>query len=350
MRVLFITPGFAQNEEDSTCIPPLQSFARALAAQGVEPMIVALEYPFQTEAYRWHGLNVLPCGGRNRWLNKPLTILKAINYAQKAHRVKPFDVVHSFWFGLPFLVGFLISKILKIRHVCTFMGQDVNTGFYHAALWLQHPKDALVTLSAYQQTTLRETARIAVRHIIPWGLDPRDFPSERPLQAQRAIDIIGVGALVPVKNWYLWLQVVALLVRHYPRLQAILIGAGPELAALERQLRERGLQENVQLKGALPREVVLRHMTQAKILLHTADFEGFGYVLTEAAHLGCKVISTPVGCAPEWASCAVHAQALAALAHQHLQNPLQKPVHVPMMADTAQQYLMLYTNAVTSGQ
>ena len=345
MRVLFITPGFAQNEQDSTCIPPLQCFARGLAAQGIELTIIALEYPFHTREYLWHGIRVLPCGGKNKWINKPATIYKSIEYAKNEHWIKPFDMVHSFWFGLPYLIGQQLSKLLNIGHICTFMGQDVNIGFYKAALHFWRQKGTLVALSNFQQKKLWASSGILAPNIIPWGLNSVDFPSQLSDPGSRPIDIIGVGALVPVKNWHLWLQVIALMVKDHPNLCAELIGDGPERASLEAKVREMGLQEIVVLKGSMPREAVLGRMAKAKILLHTADFEGFGYVLVEAAHLGCKVVSTPVGCAPEWASCAEQAQDLAALAHQQLQNPLKKPVHVPLMADTVRQYLDLYANS-----
>ncbi len=346
MRVLFITPGFAQNEADSSCIPPLQSFARELVAQGVELTIVALEYPFYTREYRWHGISILPCGGKNKWINKPITICKSIEYAKKEHRIKPFDAVHSFWYGLPYLIGQQVATSLNIQHICTFMGQDVNIGFYRAALRFWRQNSILVTLSNFQQKKLWESSGISVPNIIPWGLNPDDFSCQLPDPGSRPTDIIGVGALVPIKNWHLWLQALALVTKIHPHLRAELIGDGPERASLETTVRDMGLEGNIALKGAMPREEVLLHMAQAKILLHTADFEGFGYVLAEAAHLGCKVISTPVGCATEWASCATTVQDLAALAQQQLQKPLQTTVHVPVMTDTVRKYLDLYIQPV----
>jgi 1,2-diacylglycerol 3-alpha-glucosyltransferase len=342
MRVLFITPGFAQNEEDSTCVPPLQSFARGLASYGIELTIIALEYPFHAQAYRWYGISVLPCGGKNKWINKPLTTWKAINYAQKEHGDKPFDIIHSFWFGLTYLIGQYLSKTLNIRHISTFMGQDTNKRVYHSIFQLWPQNGALVVLSKFQQGKLLESSGISVPNVISWGLDPADFSAMLTDPALRSIDIVGVGALIPVKNWHLWLQVIAIIAKDNPKINAELIGEGPERSALEAYIQKMGFQKNVVLKGSMPREAVLKRMAQAKILLHTADFEGFGYVLVEAAHLGCKVISTPVGCAPEWASCAVHAQALAELVQQQLLNPHKRPVHVPMIAGTIQQYLDLY--------
>lgn len=223
-------------------------------------------------------------------------------------------------------------------------------GWHKIALTLWQQKGTFVTLSPFQQKKLWASSNILVPNVIPWGLDTADFPDELPEPASRPIDIIGVGALVPVKNWELWLQVIALIAKDHPQLRAELIGDGPERTALETRINTMGLQENVFLKGSMPREAVLGCMAQAKILLHTADFEGFGYVLMEAAHLGCSLISTPVGCAPEWASCAVHAPVLAELAKHYLQNPLKKTVHVPVMTDTVQQYLILYTSSGTPDQ
>lgn len=66
MKVLWITPGFASDESDSTCIPPLQDLARALQEQNIELTIIALDYPFNRKEYHWHGIRVYALGGANK--------------------------------------------------------------------------------------------------------------------------------------------------------------------------------------------------------------------------------------------------------------------------------------------
>jgi hypothetical protein len=69
LRILWITPGFASNESDFNCIPPLQLLARALSDQGVDLQILALNFPHNSKRYFWHGIPVYPYGYiKKRWL------------------------------------------------------------------------------------------------------------------------------------------------------------------------------------------------------------------------------------------------------------------------------------------
>jgi len=59
-----LTPGFAENETDTTCIPALQIYADALRKHsGYEVSIVALHYPKKSSVYHWNDIPVQALGG-----------------------------------------------------------------------------------------------------------------------------------------------------------------------------------------------------------------------------------------------------------------------------------------------
>jgi glycosyltransferase involved in cell wall biosynthesis len=163
------------------------------------------------------------------------------------------------------------------------------------------------------------------------------------LSGERPLDVLGVGSLIPVKNWEKWLRVIALATQTFPHLRAELIGSGPERGKLERLAHRLGLSENVRFVGDLPRPEVLARMRDAKVLLHTADFESFGYVLAEAAGSGCRVVSTAVGIAPTLGVVAENEKSLAKLVVEGLGALDEGRPFVPFtMEETAAAYLRVY--------
>ena len=66
-RVLFLTPGFPGNDEETDCIPALQLFLHALDQTGLfEISVIAFHYPYREDRYNWKGIQVFALGGNNR--------------------------------------------------------------------------------------------------------------------------------------------------------------------------------------------------------------------------------------------------------------------------------------------
>lgn len=340
MRILWITPGFAASETDHNCIPPLQLLARGLLQRGIELHIIALEYPFCHTPYDWYGARVYPCNGQNRRIIKLRTLWRA--------NTPPFQLegtettVHSFWLGWASFVGERMARRYGIRHFTTLMGQDVLP----QNRWFQRALNAercarLVAVSAFQNRVLAQHTGFQAGHIIPWGLPGVEIPASLP--ASRPLDLLGAGSLVAVKDWEKWLGVVALAAQKKPDLRAELIGDGPERKKLESLTRRLGLAGNVRFAGNLPRQEALARMRQAKVLLHTAHFESFGFVLAEAAANGCRIVSTPVGIATEVGVTAEGIAELAALLTEQLGLAIRQQPFVPLeMEQTVEAYLNIY--------
>ncbi len=344
MRVLWLTPGFAADEQDHNCIPPQQLLARGLLARGVDLHIIALEYPFRSDPYRWHGARVYPCDGRNRRWLKWHTWRMAAQLSRTVIREKPVDALHSFWLGRAAEIGEKVAAGSGIPHFTTLMGQDVLPGNLRFLRALTAERAGrLIAVSEYQNTELEKSTGFRAGRVIPWGIEPLP-PAVTPTVSRPPV--LGVGSLVPVKNWEKWLRVLALTAPHFPGLQAELIGDGPERKKLEGLARQLGLSETVRLAGSLPRARVLEKMRQSGVLLHTADFESFGYVLAEAAASDCRVVSTPVGIAEQAGKTADTEQGLADLLLEALRGERQAPPFAPLtLEETAEAYMNLYQGA-----
>jgi glycosyltransferase involved in cell wall biosynthesis len=297
VSVLLITPGFAANEQDDTCIPPLQLLVKALQQQHIQVFIIALEYPFQSTPYEWYGARVLPCNGKNRKWMRLRTHARAQRWAQQLIPQENIRVLYSFWLGQAWQLGKKLAADFNIPHFTTLMGQDVL--WKNNRRYLRKLSDSdlpnLVAVSNFQAQQLELETSKKPGFIIPWAIDSIDISQKT--NEPRPIDILGVGSLLPVKNWIKWLEVVQLLVQKHPHTRALLIGDGPQKAKIVDFIQKNGLSQNIHLTGALSRQEVLGYMLQSNILLHTSQFESFGYVMAEARACGCSVVSTPVGIA-----------------------------------------------------
>lgn len=346
VRILILTPGFAANQDDTDCIPPLQRYVQALSARGHDVHVLALEYPFSNKPYPFFDARIYPCNGGNHWYTKLRTISRLARYTENICTYDKPDAIHSFWYGMAWSLGESISRSWKAPHICTLMGQE--TRFKSGSL-LRKTTDQwqqMVCLSAWHQQRFAHITGQTDTPVIPWGMHEADIASPLDLAA-RNIDVLGVGSLLPVKNWERWLGIIARKVRERPDFKAVLAGQGPKRHALQTLARKLGISTNVDFVGALPRPRVLQYMKQSKVLLHTADFESFGYVLTEAAAQGCHVVSTPVGIAPQIADCGDTEDALALRLQWALERAPLKQADTPfLMEETVNAYEKLYASRV----
>jgi glycosyltransferase involved in cell wall biosynthesis len=290
-HIVFLTPGFAASEDDSTTIPAQQIYLKALlkTIPDVKLTIITFQYPFQKEQYNWNGLNVIPLNGKNNKLRKIITWYKAIQSLKKLNSQHKITTIHSFWIGECAFIGNYFSKKNNISHVITAMGQDVKKGnLFTKLIHLKNCK--IISISRIQQEFLLINHQINSK-IIPWNLDVESFP----IIKESTIDILGVGSLNEVKNYDLFIDVITNLVHTNPTLKIVLIGDGEQFAFLKTKIKTKKLEKNISLLGLLPRNEVLIKMSEATLFLHTSLFEGFGYVFAEALYSGMKIVSFNVG-------------------------------------------------------
>ena len=69
-HIVFLTPGFPENERDDTCIPALQIFAKQLQKQPhCKVTVVTIHYPSQKTEYVWNGIKVYSLGFKQMFLS-----------------------------------------------------------------------------------------------------------------------------------------------------------------------------------------------------------------------------------------------------------------------------------------
>ena len=288
--LVILTPGFAKDEEDSTCLPLHQSFV--LTASRLFPqinfMILPFQYPYHTNAYKWNDLPVVPFNGRNKGGLSKVFLFRRINsFLESLHRKNKIAGILSFWYTECGLIGKRFADKHSIRHCCWLLGRDAlkENKFPRR---LKPDPDELVALSDFLQNEFERNHGVRPMHVVPAGIDGKLFSTSIPV---KDIDILGAGSLIPLKRYDIFIKVMAEIKKQLPLVKAILIGNGPEKENLIRQIRSSGLETTIQLTSELPYPEVLKHMQRAKVFLHTSSYEGFGAVCIEALQGGAHVIS-----------------------------------------------------------
>lgn len=105
---------------------------------------------------------------------------------------------------------------------------------------------------------------------------------------KRGRRIISVGNLKKVKNHGLMIEAFAKI--HTPNDKLIILGEGDQRNALERQIKDLGLTEDVLLPGFCANPT--SYYETADLFAMTSTSEGFGNVLVEAMHAGLPIVST----------------------------------------------------------
>lgn len=291
-NILFITPGFAKNEEDSTCIPALQDFVLGLNQYYplLKITIITLHYPEKSRYYEWNGNKVYSIGANNcRFPKRFLYWNKLKSQIRELHKKESFNLIHTFWFDE---VSYVVSKMkLDIPVYCTFMGQDaLGKNSYAKRIKLQ--ENRLIALSQIHQNNIKKYLRLKVTEVIPWGVSPLDFE-----EGTKAIDLINIGSFNEIKNQKEAIQIMAQVVSIYPNLKCVFVGDGPFRAEIEKEIISLNLGQNISFTGQLDRKDVLDLLGQSKILLHSSKYESFGMIFTEAVTCQTMIVSKEVGIA-----------------------------------------------------
>lgn len=101
--------------------------------------------------------------------------------------------------------------------------------------------------------------------------------------------VLGVGRLSGQKNFPMLLEAVARVRRQRP-VRLLLLGTGPDRAALEEQATGLGVRADVDVVG-FDRNPY-RYMARAAVFALSSDFEGLPGALIEAVACGCSVVAT----------------------------------------------------------
>lgn len=157
--------------------------------------------------------------------------------------------------------------------------------------------DGVLTTSAYCRRAIAAHYGAPEQQIslVPEGIDLARWEqiAAEPAPPRTGTTILCVARQYPRKHVADLVHAMALVRRSVPGARAVIIGDGPEHAALQRLVASLGLGDTVALRGAIPsHDEVARAYQRADLFCLPSVQEGFGIAFLEAMASGLPVVAT----------------------------------------------------------
>jgi N-acetyl-alpha-D-glucosaminyl L-malate synthase BshA len=219
------------------------------------------------------------------------------------------DIVHSHY-AIPYATSaFLAKEMLKtagrdLKTITTLHGTDITLvgvmpSFYEITRFSISVSDAITAVSRFLE---RETVRtfeidrpIRVIHNFVDCDQFRPAATDEIRSRFAAADekiVVHVSNFRKVKNLPVVVEVFARVRREEPA-KLLLIGDGPELEAVERQVAEKGLESDVMFLG--DQEFIANVLPAGDVFLLPSEHESFGLAALEAMSCGIPVVASNIG-------------------------------------------------------
>ncbi|NLE27165.1 MAG: glycosyltransferase family 4 protein [Clostridiaceae bacterium] len=214
---------------------------------------------------------------------------------------KKFDLIHAHFTWPSAYIGVMLKEKLKIPVITTihedpaWLSEEDNMN--HPLVqkaWLN--ADALLRANTYDVSTLQNYNVNVYR--VPNGFSTIFRPIDRTacrralgLPEDRRI-VLSVGNLEIIKGHRYLLSAIKSIISEHPDLLCIIVGNGPQKAALEQQIIDEGLFDHVMLAGNKPHTEIPLWMNACDLFVLPSLNESFGIVQIEAMACGKPVIAT----------------------------------------------------------
>jgi glycosyltransferase involved in cell wall biosynthesis len=160
----------------------------------------------------------------------------------------------------------------------------------------------LCTISEYGRSQLMrfsEQSQWSKFHVARLGVDPTLY-APRPFRENPSpFEILFVGRLAPVKGLFILVAALDRLVRQGRSARLRIAGDGPDRAALERSVTERGLNPQVIFEGWQNADSVRALYRTADLFVLPSFAEGIPVVLMEAMAMEIPCVATRITGIPE---------------------------------------------------
>jgi glycosyltransferase involved in cell wall biosynthesis len=288
--ILVLTPGFPKDEADTTCLPLQQTLLRVFKQEypAQKLIVLSFQYPYQKADYTWHEMKVISMGGSNKGGIRRLLLWNRIRKRLKRLALENnITRVMSFWCGETALIAKKFAVAQNIPWYCWILGQDAKKE-NHYVKRINPSADSLVALSDFITDEFERNHGVRPANYLLPGME--ELQPNKPLP-KKDIDIVGAGSLIPLKQYTLFIDIIAEIKNSFDNIKVVIAGDGPERNKLQEIIKEKALGNNIILAGKIPHQQVLDLMERSRLFLHTSNYEGFGVVCIEALYAGCQVIS-----------------------------------------------------------
>ena len=223
-----------------------------------------------------------------------------------------FDVIDAHYYYPDGVAAALLANWFGKPLTITARGTDLNLIPQYALPrrmmhWAARRAQASIGVCAALTDVLREWGVAPERlHVMRNGVDLQRFTPLPQADARQALGLregqqllLSVGHLIDRKGHDLVIRALAALAPGHPLARLVVIGEGPERAALQALVSALGLQDKVRFTGALPQTELPRWYSAADVLVLASSREGWANVLLEAMACGTPVVASRIWGTPE---------------------------------------------------
>lgn len=255
------------------------------------------------------GRPVLPELGRHLDVLLELTPDEAAAAVQLAQAVRERGLthLHAHFGSVATTVARAAARLARIDYTFTAHAKDIFHEEVHDPDLRCKLRDAraTVTVSEFNHAflTAKYGSDAAALVRIYNGLDLQRFDFHDPID--RPPVIAAVGRLVAKKGFTDLVDAIGLMVAENRPVRLVVAGTGPEEAALRDRVRERGLEDHVELLGALAQSAVRDLLVGCAVLAapcvvaEDGNRDGLPTVLLEGLAVGTPCVATTVTGIPE---------------------------------------------------
>ena len=135
--------------------------------------------------------------------------------------------------------------------------------------------------------------------VIPNGIDFEKFSPKSDISRTMGQIITTASADVPLKGLDFTLEAIAVLIKDFPYLRLIIIGAPRIGGHTERLIQKLKIEANIVYKTNLTKEEIAIEYANSNIAVVSSLYEGFGFPVGEAMACSIPLIATNVASIPE---------------------------------------------------
>ena len=135
-------------------------------------------------------------------------------------------------------------------------------------------------------------------HVVHCGADLTRYPYVHP-EPHPGFAVLCVARLVPQKGLDILMGATAVLAAHGLDIRLVMVGSGPQDAALRAKVDQLGLHDRVRFEGAVGQDDMAGYFAAADVFCLPSFAEGVPVVLMEAMATGRPVVATRVAGVPE---------------------------------------------------
>jgi glycosyltransferase involved in cell wall biosynthesis len=204
----------------------------------------------------------------------------------------------------------IVPCVISTFHNLAYDCYPANTVFKRVRKWLdgytaRNYEDAEVAVSYAVAKHYEQHLKLKNMEIIPNCLSTKEIAKISIYNTQYIRELFGikggdifimcVGRFVPEKGHRLLIEAINMLrLKNDHTFKLILVGSGPLLSEIQKQISQNELSEIVVVKEYVPYKELLKWIKEADIYVQPSIHEAFGIAVAEAMALGVPVIASEV--------------------------------------------------------